>query len=97
LNKPALSRAITVLAIRKRIEIVNAKSTIEAVHEFGALTDYDEFWLVDSLGRVAECGSLVAHGEIWRVTSPHRITAVVAADQSAAGFPAFRDDGSRND
>ena len=57
---------------------------IETVSEFGALTHYDEIWLVDRRENVTECGAVMSYGEIWRVDSHDRATALAIADSEGA-------------
>jgi hypothetical protein len=42
---------------------------IAAVSELGALTNYDEIWLVDHRDYITECGALTSNGDIWLVRS----------------------------
>jgi hypothetical protein len=56
----------------------------KAVLEFGALTHYDEIWLVDGRDFITECGALMAYGEIWRIESRNRTTALVIAAKEGA-------------
>jgi len=53
---------------------------IAAVSELGALTQYDEIWLVDHRDYITECGALQSNGEFWLVRFHDRTTALVIAD-----------------
>jgi hypothetical protein len=65
---------------------------IKAVSGFGALTHYDEIWLVDRRNYITECGVLMSDGEIWLVDSHDRTTALVIADCKEAPDSEFSKD-----